>query len=274
MSIEGDGRRVQTPVGRGVFAAVAGFVIFVNAVRLFRPALLFHPEGSWLAVWLGMWALALGATAAGAVAAFRAFGWFEGTRAVRAGLEPLPFRRGTLVALTLLALAVGAALRLAGLAGRPPSSLFDDLSLIGPTLGLHGSPGDLLRPLRAAPYGIAKPFATVGVLYLELSRWSLHLWGTTLAGIRFPAAAAGTLSLVTGALVGRALLPGGGGMLVALVLAGLSWQLIMSRWSWAVSIVVIPLVDVATLLLARVRRGKGLPFAAAAGFVCGLGAHA
>ena len=150
----------------------------------------------------------------------------------------------------------------------------DDLTLIGPTLELDGSLRDFLRPLRAAPYGIGKAFATVGVLYLELSRWSLNLWGVTLEGIRFPAALAGSVSLVTGTLLGRTLLPRGGGTLVALVLAGLRWGLIVSQWSWAVSLVVAPLVDVATILLVHARRRRRPSLAAAAGLVCGLGAHA
>ncbi|MGA7990415.1 MAG: hypothetical protein WCC53_03180, partial [Thermoanaerobaculia bacterium] len=274
MSIEGGGRRVQTPVGRRVFSAMVGFVLLVNAVRIFRPASLFGPNLSWLVVWLGMWAATLGAAAAGAAVAYRVFAWFEGTRAARDPLEPLPFRRATLVALTLGAFAAGTILRFADLAGRPPSSLLDDLTLIGPTLELEGSLRDFLRPLRAAPYGLGRPFASVGVLYLEFSRWSLGLWGTTLAGIRFPAALAGSLSILTGALLGRTLLPRGGGMLVALVLAGLRWHLIVSRWSWAVAIVVVPLADAATFLLAHARRRRSLPLAAAAGLVCGLGAHA
>jgi hypothetical protein len=274
MSIEGGSRRVQTPGGRRVFAAIVGFVIFVNAMRTFRPAVLFQPDLSWLVVWLGMWTVTLGAAVAGAAVAYRAFAWFEETQAARDPLEPLPFRRRTLAALTLAAVAAGTALRFADLAGRPPSSLLDDLTLIAPTLELNGSFRDFLRPLRAAPYGVEKPFATVGVLYLELSRWSLGLWGTTLTGIRFPAAFAGSLSILTGALLGRTLLPRGGGTLAALILAGLRWHLIVSSWSWAVAIVVVPLVDVATFLLVHAWRQRSLPLAAGAGLVCGLGAHA
>lgn len=274
MSIEGVGRRVQTPAGRTVFAAIVGFVILVNAVRIFRPESLFQPELSWLVVWLGMWVAALGATAAGAAIAYHAFAGFEGTHAGCAPLEALPFRPGTLAALTLAAVATGVALRFADLAGRPPSSLLDDLTLIAPTLRLDGAFRDFLRPLRAAPYGLGKPFATVGVLYLEFSRWSLGLWGTTLAGIRFPAALAGSLSIFTGALLGRTLLPRGGGTVVALALAGMRWHLIVSRWSWAVAIVVIPIVDLATILLVHARRRRSLWLAAAAGVVCGLAAHA
>src|ERR1019366_6847540 len=65
MSIEEGGRRVQTPAGRLVFAAIVGFVILVNAVRTFGPASLFQPELSWLVVWLGVWIAALGAAGAG-----------------------------------------------------------------------------------------------------------------------------------------------------------------------------------------------------------------
>jgi len=44
MSIEGDGRRVQTPVGRRAFAALTGFVVLVRpegpapGARLLTPA--------------------------------------------------------------------------------------------------------------------------------------------------------------------------------------------------------------------------------------------
>jgi hypothetical protein len=49
------------------------------------------------------------------------------------------------------------------------------------------------------------------VLYLELFRVSLRELGTTILGVRFLSAAAGALSLLTAVLLGRALLPGGGG---------------------------------------------------------------
>jgi hypothetical protein len=275
MSIEAEAGRVKPPAARRLFAAVAAFVVAVAAVRFFRAAVLFQlPDLSWLAVWLAMWAATLAAAAAAFFLAARAFAWFEGTPAARRPLGDLPFRTATLLLLALAALAAGVALRLGGLPGRSPTSLLDDLTLLRPTLDLSGTPRDLERPLRAAPYGVEKPFATVGVLYLEVSRASLRAFGTTLEGIRLPAALFGSLSLVTGTLLGRALLPRGGGTLVALVLAGLRWALIVSRWSWAVSIAVAPLVDVATLLLLRARRKRSLALAAAAGLVAGLGAHA
>jgi ABC-type nitrate/sulfonate/bicarbonate transport system permease component len=62
-------------------------------------------------------------------------------------------------------------------------------------------------------------------------------------GVRFPSALAGAASLVTAALLGRALLPSGGGALAALILAGLRWHLILSRWAW-VMIVLAPIVEI------------------------------
>ncbi len=263
------------PLAAGrVAGALAAFVVAVRAVRVFRPALLFGPEPSWLVVWLGMWIAVLAATAVAYLAVSRAVARFGATRAARAELSPLPFRPLALVLLFVAAVAAGSLLRLADLRGGSPTSLLDDLTLIGETRALSGTPADLARPLRAAPFGIDRPFATVGVLYLELSRWCLGLADAPLAGIRLPGALAGALSLLTGALLGRALLPRGGGALVALVLAGLRWTLIVSRWTWAVSIVVVPLVDVATLLLLRARRRGRPAFAALAGVVAGLGAHA
>ncbi len=77
---------------------------------------------------------------------------------------------------------------------------------------------------------------------------------------------------MTGVLLSRALLPPGGASLAALALAGLRWHLIMSRWGW-VSVVVIPFIDVATLLLVRARARGSRRAALAAGVVLGLGAH-
>ena len=268
-----EGSEGAPAAARRLLAALTGFVLFVSAVRFFRPAVLFEPDLSIWQIWLLMWAATLGLTALGALAASAAFRAFSRSRFATGPLAPLPFRPGTLVVLALGAIGIGALVRFADL-GRPESLIADDVSLIGQTLGLHGTWSDFLRPLRAAPYGIPKPFATVGVLYLEVWRWSLRLFGTTLFGMRFVAALAASLSLVTGALLGRALLPRGGGTLVALVPTGLRWHLIMSRWSWAVAVVLIPLVDVATLLLLSARRRQRLSLAGAAGVVCGLGAHA
>ncbi len=126
--------------------------------------------------------------------------------------------------------------------------------------------------MRPAPAGVARPYGTVGVLYLEFYRLSLRLCGTTVFGVRLPSALAGSLSIATAGLLGRALLPRGGGALAAIVLAGLRWSLILSRWGW-VQIALAPILDVAALLVLRARRrGRAAP-ALAGGAVAGLGAH-
>jgi hypothetical protein len=72
--------------------------------------------------------------------------------------------------------------------------------------------------------------------------------------------------------LGRALLPRGGGALAALVLAGLRWHVLMSRWAWN-AIVLAPIADLAALLLLRARRRGSLLLGAASGLVAGLATH-
>jgi hypothetical protein len=110
------------------------------------------------------------------------------------------------------------------------------------------------------------------VLYLEVFRSVLLDLGTTVFSLRFVSALAGCVSLVTATLLGRRLLPRGGGTLAAIVLSGLRWHLILSRWAW-VMIVLVPVVDVATLLLLRARRRQSFSAALLSGAVVGLGAH-
>src|SRR5262249_29436842 len=172
--------------------------------------------------------------------------------AAGAPLRPLPLSAGLLGALTAAAIVAGAALRFAALDRVPEAMWIDDVSLIRPALALTGAPSDFADALRPAPFGVPRPYGSVGVLYLEGYRAVLHLWGTTVFGVRFPSALAGVASLVTAALLGRALLPSGGGALAALILAGLRWHLILSRWAW-VMIVLAPIVDIATLLAIRAR---------------------
>jgi len=119
---------------------------------------------------------------------------------------------------------------------------------------------------------VPKPFGIVGVLYLEAFKCSLSAWGPTPLGIRFLSAAGGSVSLATGVLLSRAMLPAGGASLAALALAGLRWHLIMSQWGW-VAVAVIPFIDVATLLLLRARTRRSRLAALAAGVVLGFGAH-
>jgi len=252
--------------------ALAALVAGVDCVRWIRPALLLDSDASWAPARLVL-ALFVGAAAAlaGGVAAAGFLLW---SRIPAAGepLPPLALSAGTRAAVATAAILAGAALRFAALASVPEPLWVDDVSLIRPTLALRARPADFADTTRDAPYGVAKPFGSVGVLYLQAYRASLRLWGTTVFGVRFPSALAGTVSLVTATLLGRALLPAGGGALAALILAGLRWHLILSRWAW-VMIALAPLVDVATLLLLAARRRRSSGLACAAGIAAGVGAH-
>lgn len=73
---------------------------------------------------------------------------------------------------------------------------------------------------------------------------------------------------MTAAWLGRALLPRGGGTLAAVILAGLRWHLILSRWG-SNMILLAPLVDLASLFALRARR-KGSLLAAAAAFAAAI----
>lgn len=252
--------------------ALAALVAGVDCVRWIRPALLLDSDASWAPARL-LLALFVGAAAAlaGGVAAAGFLLW---SRIPAAGepLPPLALSAGTRAAVATAAILAGAALRFAALDSVPEPLWVDDVSLIRPALALRARPADFADATRDAPYGVAKPFGSVGVLYLQAYRASLRLWGTTVFGVRFPSALAGTVSLVTATLLGRALLPAGGGALAALILAGLRWHLILSRWAW-VMIALAPLVDVATLLLLSARRRRSPGLACAAGIAAGVGAH-
>lgn len=249
-----------------------GLTAGIDLVRWIRPRLLADPEASWagarLVLGLGT---VCGAVVAGGLAA-AAFLLWSRTPSATAPLEPLPIRRGALIALAAAAILAGTVLRFVSLSRLPEPLWIDDLSLIRPALALSGAPSDFADSIRAAPYGATEPYGSVGVLYLEGYRAALRLWGTTVFGVRFPSALAGSLSLVTAALLGRALLPAGGGALAALALAGMRWALILSRWAWNM-ILLAPIVDVATLLLVSARRRRRPALAAAAGLVAGVGAH-
>ena len=255
-----------------LFGGAVAFVAGVQLVRAIRPALLLDPDPAWAVprflLWLGLFS---GTAAAGGLAAgvFRV--WVK-SRFGPAELRPLALSRTAIVALAVGAVVVGTLLRFVALDRIPPSLWIDDLSLIPAALELHGNLSDFSDTVRASPYGVLKPYGSVGVLYLELYREALRAFGTTVFGVRFLSAAAGALSIVTAMLVARALLPSGGGALAALVLAGLRWNLLMSRWAWN-AIVLAPFADVAALLLIRARRQRSLLTGLAAGLVAGLCAH-
>lgn len=261
--------RDRAAVLAGVAAA---FLAGVGCVEAIRPGLLLDAEPSWAPYRFGL-TLLVAAAAAGAGAAAAALLFLAGrARAFTAPLEAWPLSAGATAALAAAALAVGTVLRFVALNRLPEWLWIDDLSLIQPALALEGRLADFADAVRPVPFGVSKLYGTVGVLYLEGYRLALQLWGTTVFGVRFPSALAGAVSLATCGLLGRSLLPRGGGALAVLALSGLRWHLILSRWGW-VMIALAPIVDLATLLLVRARRrGRG-GGALAAGAVAGLGAH-
>lgn len=244
----------------------------VDLVRWVRPLVLTDPDPAWLLprLLLGLFVVSVTVCAGGLAGA--AFLLAAPSLASRFSLEPLPLSRAALLGVAAAAIGLGTLTRFAFLETSPPSLWIDDVSLIAPALELKGTPPDFADAIRPAPYGVPKPYGSVGVLYLELYRGALMLFGTTVFGVRFLSAAAGVTSLFTALALGRALLPRGGGALAVLVLAGLRWNLLLSRWGW-IAIVLAPVVDVAVLLLLRARRRGTLVLALAAGLVAGLAAH-
>ncbi len=261
--------------GRGAALAAGASASFVAAVGLvlsIRPQLLVDPDPAWAPARLLLTLLVVGAAGAAGVLLSVALLLWGRTRAVAERLPALPLSAGALLLVAAGALLLGTAARFAALDRVPAPLWIDDLSLIPPALSLHGTARDLADPFRAVPFGLARPYGSVGVVYLELYRWSLLAFGTTVFGVRFLSAAAGVLSIVTAIALGRALLPRGGGALAGLVLAGMRWSLILSRWGWN-AIVLVPVLDVAALLLLRARRRRSIAAAAVAGLVAGVGAH-
>jgi hypothetical protein len=261
------GKAAALVVGSGV-----SFFVAVNLVRWIRPALFSDPDPSWAIPRFLLWLLLASAAAStGGLAAGAFFLWTRSWPG-RLAPGPLPLSRSSIVALTATALAVGLFLRAVWLSKLPFPFMGDEVNLIGPSLALSGTWRDFADSIRAIPFGVRDPHEVIGVLYLRLFRGVLHLFGPTITGLRFPSLAGGALSLVTGTLLGRALLPRGGGALAALVLAGLRWHLILSRNGWHL-ILVTAMADVATLLLLRSRAsGRAVP-AAAAGLLLGTAAH-
>jgi hypothetical protein len=247
-------------------------VAAVDLVRWVRPLVLTDSDPAWLVprLFLGLFVVAATVCAGGLAGA--AFLLSARSLASRLSLEPLPLSRLTLFGVAAAAIVLGTLARFACLETVPPSLWVDDVSLIAPALELKGAPADFADTIRPAPYGVPKPYGSVGVLYLELYRGALLLFGTTVFGVRFLSAAAGVASLFTVLALGRALLPPGGGALAALVFAGLRWNLLLSRWGWN-AVVLAPVADVAVLLLLRARRRDSLVLVLAAGAVAGLAAH-
>jgi hypothetical protein len=253
---------------------VGGIVWFVAAfdlLRFFRTDLFTDADPAW-AVWRLLLTLSVIALSiwAGGVAAAVFFLWTRSAGSTRP-LEPLALSRLALSFLAAGALAFGVLVRFAWLAHLPPVVWIDEVLPIPASLALKGNVSDLADFIRILPTDFGSQ-AFSGVLYLEALRPVLHLLGTDLAGVRFGAAFAGALSLVTAMWLARALLPRGGATLAGLALAGLRWQLILARFAWN-ALALAPIVDVAILLVLRARRRIGFGAAAAGGVVAGLGAH-
>ena len=266
------GARPALLVGALLVGAGAAFVAAVLLARTIGPTLLADPEASWALprLLLGL-ALAGGAAAAGVAAASGFLAWSR-SRVSDVPLEGLALGRTTLVAIAAAGFLAGCAVRFYALDRIPVPLWVDDISLVEPTVDLAGTWSDFADSIRPAPYGVSKPFGTVGVLYLELRRLAFELVGVNVFGVRLPAAVAGCFSLLTAAWLGRALLPTGGGTLALLALAGMRWHLILCRWGWQ-AVVVTPLADLAALFLLRARRSGRAPAAILAGVMAGLGAH-
>jgi hypothetical protein len=261
-----------SPGGACVLGLAAGGLAGIEAVRSIGAPLLADPEPSWATARL-LLALGLAALAAafGGVSASLFFLWSRtGSAALDPG--PLALSPAALVSLFALALVAGGLLRFAAIEDLPYPTWHDDLLLAPRALELSGGTSDFRDAVRPVVDGKGLATGSVGVLYLEVYRLALLLCGTTVFGVRLVSVLGGILSLVTAAALGRALLPRGGGTLVALLLAGLRWHLILSRWSWNM-ILLAPILDVAALCALRARRRRSLAAAAAAGLVAGLGAH-
>ena len=250
----------------------AALVVAVSLAAAIRPRLLIDPDPSWAVARLLLSLAVLMAAGAAAVASASALVLWGRTRAVGQALSGLPLPRGALAVLAFAALALGALARFESLDRLPAPLWVDDLSLIPAALSLQGNFADFADPVRPSPYGVPSVYGSVPVLYLEAYRAALLLFGTTVFGVRFLSAAAGVLSIATAMALARALLPRGGGTVAGVAVAGMRWHLILSRWAWN-AIVVVPLIDVAALLLVAGRKRRAMAAVAAAGVVAGLGAH-
>ena len=260
------------PRAAWVVGIAAAFVAAVDASRWLGPALLLDPERGWAPARL-LLGLALCTVAAGAGAlAAGAYARWARTASALDTLRPFPWSAGAIRNLAAAALAAGVLLRVAAWTQVRVPFLEDEVNLVGPALSLSGTSRDFADSIRPIPYGRADPHEMIGVAYLRVLRGSLHSLGATPRALRLPSLVGGVASLATAGLLARALLPAGGSALAVLTLAGLRWHLILSLSGWH-SVLLVPLVDLATLgLLAARRRGAWAP-ALAGGAVLGIGAH-
>ena len=250
---------------------MAAFVAAVEVIRWIRLDLLLDPEPSWQLARFLLVMLTISVTAgAGALAAVGC--WFVARSRLGKRLPlPLPVRRSSLLVLGGVILTVGVLVRVFGMSTLG-ALWVDDVSEIRPAVALHGLLSDFSAWSYPVPFRVGRWGGSVGTLYLEFFRLCLKTFGTTIAGVRAPSVLGGILSLLTAALLGRAFLPRGGGVLTALVLAGLRWNLIMSQWGWN-AIVLTSVLDLAALSMLAARRRNRVLLAGLSGVVVGVGAH-
>ena len=191
-------------VSASFIGCLAAFVAGVHLFRFFRPLPLLDPDPTWAIPRLVLGLAAVGGTAlAGGFFAGSFFLWATRSRTSVHPVPRLELSRSASAGMAAAALIVGTVLRFVALDRLPPSLWVDDLSLISPALALRGVPADFSDSIRPAPFGVAKPYGSVGVLYLEAFRASLRAFGTNVFGLRFLAAAAGVASIGTAFLLGR-----------------------------------------------------------------------
>jgi hypothetical protein len=254
-----------------VVGFVASFIVAVEVIRWIRLDLLLDPEPSWRLPRLLLGLFAISVTCAAGVLAGALCLLVAKSRWGRRAALPIPIRRSTLLALGGVVLLVGVLLRVFGTITLAPFWV-DDISEVRPAVELRGQPSDLPPWSYPVPFRDGRWGGSVGALYLEFFHFCLKALGTTMAGVRAPSVIGGILSLFTAALLGRAFLPRGGGVLTAVILAGLRWNLIVSQWGWN-AVLVTPLLDLAALSMLSARRRQKAVLALLAGVIAGLGTH-
>ncbi len=264
--------RMSTGERSSIFLGLlAAFIAAVEVIRWIRLDLLLDPEPSWQVARLPLGLFAVSVAASFAVLAAALCAVVARSRWGKRAALPLPIRRTSLLVLGGLILVVGILLRVFGM-GTLGQLWVDDLSEVRPAVELRGQISDVPPWSYPVPFRDGRWGGSVGTLYLEFFHFCLKTFGMTIEGVHAPSAIGGILSLITAALLGRAFLPRGGGVLTALVLAGMRWNLIVSQWGWN-AIVLAPVMDLAALSMLEARRRNRVFLAGCSGVIAGLGAH-
>jgi hypothetical protein len=262
------------PAGSAVGAVLVGcafaFVSWVNLVRALRPELLLDAEPSWAIARLFLGLVVISGTLMAGVLAASLFSLLSRFAPATAPLEPFHLAPAALAILAIAALLFGGIVRLIDIDSVPEFLWIDEVTVIEPALALTGHWRDFSDTLRGLRFGETP--GTTGVLYLEYLRLVLTAFGVSTHSLRLHVALAGIVCLATTALLARQLLPRGGATLAAIVIAGLYWSVAMARIGWE-AMVMVPIVDIATVLLLFARRRWSPALAISAGAVMGLAPH-